>query len=134
MVRYEKYQYKGNIQKANGKWFLRIKASGETYGIAELAEHMANHSTSFTKGEMMGILTDMVACVRELLLDGKKVKIEDLAIFSLGCQSNGATDPSTATPANIRRVYINARGTGEFQTREIGQKVKFKEQDFYAYD
>ena len=132
MIRYVKYQNKSNIAKVNGKWFLRIVQTGETYDIAKLAAHMADHASGFTKGQITGILTDMVACIRELLLDGKKVKIADLALFSLGCSCHGADDPSTATVANIRRIYINARGTGEFSTRDISEKVRLKEQDAYS--
>ena len=34
------------------------------------------------------MLTDMVGCIKELLLEGKNVKIADLAIFSLGIKNN----------------------------------------------
>ena len=131
MIRYVKYQNKSNIAKVNGKWFLRIK-NGEQYDLDKLAAHMADHASGFSKGQILGILTDMVSCIKELLLDGKTVKIADLALFSLGCSCNGADDPSTATVANIRRIYINARGTGEFSTRDISEKARLKEQDAYS--
>lgn len=34
-----------------------------------------------------GVLTDMVSCTKELILDGKNVKLDDLAIFSVGIVS-----------------------------------------------
>ena len=44
---------------------------------------MSNHNTPYSKGAIMGMLTDMVGCIKELLLEGKNVKIADLAIFLL---------------------------------------------------
>lgn len=131
MIRYYKYQNKSNIQKVNGKWFLRIK-NGEQIDIDALAAHMAAHNTPYSKGSIKGILTDMVSCVKELLLDGKTVKIGDLAIFSLGIHCNGADDPSTATVANIRTFSFNARGTGKLSARKLISEAKFKELDAYS--
>ena len=62
MIRYYKYQNKSNIQKVNGKWFLRIK-NGEQIDIDKLAQHMADHNTPFSKGAIKGIITDMVNCI-----------------------------------------------------------------------
>jgi hypothetical protein len=44
---------------------------------------MANHNSPYSKGAIMGVLQDMVACIKELLQDGNKVKIADLGIFYL---------------------------------------------------
>ena len=131
MIRYYKYQNKSNIAKVNGKWFLRIK-NGEQVDIDKLAEHMAVHNTPYSKGAIKGILTDMVACIKELLLDGKTVKLADLAIFSLGIHCSGADDPSTATVANIRSFTFNARGTGELSPKVVMEKAHLKELDAYS--
>ena len=61
----------------------------ETIELDGLAEHMSNHNTPYSKGAIKGMLTDMVGCIKELLLEGKNVKIADLAIFSLGIKNNG---------------------------------------------
>ena len=131
MIRYYKYQNKSNIAKVNGKWFLRIK-NGEQYDLDKLAAHMADHASGFSKGQILGILTDMVSCIKELLLDGKTVKIADLALFSLGIHCSGADDPSTATVANIRSFSFNARGTGQMSGKQLMQKASFKELDAYS--
>ena len=70
----------------------------------------------------------MVACVRELLLDSKKVKLDDLAIFSLGLTSRPADTPADFTPsANIVKAYINAIGTGEISKKQLDVTARFKE-------
>ena len=71
------------LSAANGKFFA-YPVITQTYGLDELAEHMESHNTPFSKGAIKGMLTDMVSCVRELVLQGIAVKIPDLAIFSIG--------------------------------------------------
>jgi len=130
MIRYYKYQNNSNIEKINGKWFLRVK-NGEQIDIDGLAAHMSAHNTPYSKGSIKGILTDMVNCIKELLLDGKTVKIGDLAIFSLGIHCTGANNADEATVSNIRGFSFNARGTGQMSTQKLVSEAKFKELDTY---
>ena len=130
MVRYYKYQNNSNIESVKGKWFLRVK-NGETIDIDQLAAHMASHSTAYTEGEIAGMCKDIVNEIQELVLDGKQVKLANLAIFSLGVRCIGADNPDNATVQNIRNIHINARGTGKFSSAQLRQKCKFKEMDEY---
>ena len=57
------------LSAANGKFFA-YPVITQTYGLDELAEHMESHNTPFSKGAIKGMLTDMVSCVRELVLQG----------------------------------------------------------------
>lgn len=131
MVRYYKYQSNSGIEAARGKWFLRVK-NGETIDIDKLAEHMASHSTAYTEGEISGMCKDIVKCIQELVLDGKQVKLANLAIFSLGINCKGADDPNSCTVQNIRNIHINARGTGKFSSAQLKEKCHFKEMDEYS--
>ena len=131
MIRYYKYQNHSNLEKAKNKWFLRVK-NGEQYGIDELAQHIASHSSSYTEGELSGMIKDIVNCVVELVLDGKTVRLPNLAIFSLGVKCVGANEPEEATVANIRSIHINARGTGKFSANQLKERVRFKEMDAYS--
>lgn len=130
-VRYYKSQYKGSIPAIKGKWFLRVK-KGETLDVDKLAEHMASHSTAYTEGEISGMLKDIVNCIVELVLDGKQVKLANLALFSLGINCKGADDPNNVTTQNIRNIHIKARGTGKLSAQQLKQKVHFKELDEYS--
>lgn len=131
MVRYYKYQNNSNIEGIKNKWFLRVK-NGEQIDIDALAAHMAAHNTPFSKGAIKGILTDMVSCTKELLLDGKTVKLADLAIFSLGIHCKGADDAESATVQNIRGFSFNARGTGMLSNRQLVNEARLKELDQYS--
>ena len=131
MLRYYKYQNKSQMEGVSGKWFLRIKA-GETIDLKGLSEHMSEHNTAFSPGVIYGVLTDMVRCIKELMLDGKKVKIADLAIFSLGVKCKGADKAENATPANIVGFKFNAQGTGELRPASVAEKARVKELDEYS--
>ena len=121
-VFYRKYQNKNQYSAAYGKWFARAVTIGKTINIDELAKHMSEHNTPYSKGAIKGVLTDMIGCVRELMLEGKAVKLEGLAIFSAGIKTkkNGApTSAEFSTTKHIDSVYMRARATGEFTRQEL---------------
>ena len=121
-VFYRKYQNKNRHSVAYGKWFARAVTIGKTIDINELAKHMSEHNTPYSKGAIKGVLTDMVGCIRELMLEGKAVKLEGLAIFSAGIKTkkNGAlTSADFSTTKHIDSVYMRARATGEFTRAEL---------------
>ena len=115
------------IKEAYGKYYARPVVT-ETIGIDELAEHMASHNTPFSKGAIKGLLTDMVSCVKELVLQNKAVKIDNLAIFSIGIRNKeGAASEKEFTIAkNIEGFRLRARGTGEFSAKTINLEATLK--------
>ena len=120
MVRYILKQIKISSSRAYGKWFAKNVVE-ETYDLDGLAEHMSNHNTPYSKGVIKGLLTDMVFCIKELLLEGKNVKIDDLAIFSLGIKNKLTADSEDdfAVSKNIEGVKLRARATGELMTKSL---------------
>ena len=120
MVRYILKQIKITSSRAYGKWFAKNVVE-ETYDLDGLAEHMSNHNTPYSKGVIKGLLTDMVFCIKELLLEGKNVKIDDLAIFSLGIKNKLTADSEEefAVSKNIEGVKLRARATGELMTKSL---------------
>jgi hypothetical protein len=78
------YKLRQNTNKFNelsyGKYYA-VPVINETVDLDGLSEHMANHNTPFSPGAIKGMLTDMVICIKELLLDGKAVKIEDKSTY-----------------------------------------------------
>ena len=121
-VFYRKYQNKNPKSVAFNKWFARAVTIGKTMNVDDLAKHMSEHNTPYSKGAIKGVLTDMIGCVRELMLEGKAVKLEGLAIFSAGIKTkkNGApTSADFSTTKHIDSVYMRARATGEFTRQEL---------------
>ena len=121
-VFYRKYQNKNRQSVVYGKWFARAVTIGKTVDLDELAKHMSEHNTPYSKGAITGVLTDMVNCIRELVLEGKAVKLPNLAIFSAGIGSaKGGANSSEdfSTTKHIESVYMRARATGEFTRQEL---------------
>ncbi len=104
MLHYKLYQNKSKGNKAYGKWFARAMVT-QTIDLEQLAEHMANHNTPYSKGAILGVLTDMVNCIRELVLDGNAVKIPNLAIFSAGLTTK-AVKPEQTGNRQIRKKSL----------------------------
>ena len=105
---------------------------GETVSLEDLAEHMAQHNSPYSEGVIKGVLTDMVNCIRELVLEGKAVKIPNLAIFSAGIQTKGAEKPTEFTSSNVHSVYLRARSTGRFTRQEVTKKANVRELPVYG--
>jgi len=79
-----------SIEGVAGKYYPRVEYKG-TKDLRQLADHMAHHNTSFSKGQIVGMLTDLVACLKELTLLGYVVKIDDLGLFKATVEGNGLT-------------------------------------------
>ena len=127
MLHYKVYQNKSKGNKAYGKWFARA-AVNQTIDLEQLAEHMANHNTPYSKGAIFGVLTEMVNCIRELVLDGNAVKIPNLAIFSAGLKTKGAdnlNDFNVAT--NVLSAHLRARPCGDFTRAELTAAARVQE-------
>ena len=120
MIKYVLKQNKNRKSNAYGKFYAHPVIE-ETVGLEELADHMALHNTPFSKGVILGLLTDMVDCIKELLLEGKNVKMPDLAIFSLGIKNaEGAeSEDEFSVTKNIQGVKLRARATGEMTRKAL---------------
>ena len=127
MILYILRQNKNENSTAFGKFFA-YPVIEETITLDGLAEHMSNHNTPFSKGAIKGTLTDMVNCIKELLLEGKNVKIDDLAIFSLGIKNRGGanTEKDFTVTGNIKGVKLRARATGELVTKNLNLEATLK--------
>ena len=78
------------IQGVLGKYYARVEYKG-TIGMRELADHMHHHNTAFSKGIIIGVLAELVDCIKELALLGYVVKIDDLGLFKTSVDANGLT-------------------------------------------
>lgn len=133
MITYVKYTAKEpGKPDAPAKWYARA-VSAETMDTEALAAHMAAHSSPYTKGVVHGVLKDAIACIKELLLDGKKVKLDNLAIFSVGLQTVGAESAEAFRPArHITGVRMRARATGELLNSRIAELAVLREAAVYT--
>ena len=132
MIRYKKYQSKRE-GVTKDLWYAR-SAPTETIDIDGLAKHMAAHNTPYSAGTIHGVLKDMVACVKELVLDGKKIKLADLAIFSAGISSAGVATAKECGAENIKDVHLCARPTGDLRSRILTTEARKMQLREYSVD
>ena len=125
-----------------GKLYARVSYK-ESMNVQDVATHMASHNTIYSEGTIVGVMTDFVRCVRHLILEGKTVKIDNLAIFKATVEANGLTvlyDADTdkvasatlgtlaagaKTGAAVKVVKLLAQATGEVTRDELKKSVKF---------
>jgi predicted histone-like DNA-binding protein len=115
------------IESSYLKWYARPVVE-ETMNTEDLAEHMSRHNSPYSKGVLIGILTDMVACIKEQLLEGKNVRIDNLAIFSVGIASKKGADTKEefTISGNISGVRLRARSTGELSYSQLNLDATLK--------
>ena len=124
-----------------GKTYARVDYK-ETLSVQDMARHMAEHNTAFSEGSITGILIDFVRCVREQVLNGNTVKIDNLAIFKATVEANplevlydAATDKvaqatigtlaeGAKTGPAVKVIKLLAQSTGEFTRDELKKDVK----------
>jgi hypothetical protein len=124
-----------------GKIYARVSYK-QTLDVQAMARHMAEHNTMFSEGSITGILIDFVKCVREQVLNGNTVKIDNLAIFKATVEANGletlydadadkVASASLGTLAEgaktgpaVKTVKLLAQSTGEFTRDELKKDVK----------
>ena len=118
--------YQDNRENSVTKGFYYARAENDApMSINELAEHMSDHNTPYSKGVIKGILTDMVHCIRELALQGHPVKLDDLAIIKCAVQSKGVVSPKDASLATmVKTIKLTAVATGEFSRAELNKDGK----------
>ena len=132
MIRYKLYQNRNSNSNTNGKWYARAVCE-ETYDTEKLAAHMSSHSSPFSAGVIHGVLKDMIACIKELVLDGKNVKLDDLAIFSVGIRSKGAASVAAFNVAEyVSGLKLRARATGNLSTSTLKQDAVVKQLTKYS--
>ena len=73
-----------------GKYYARVEYK-DTMGIDKLARHMHQHNAVWSRGLVVGLLTDLTDCIKELALQGYVVKIDDLGLFKATVEANGLT-------------------------------------------
>ena len=127
MIKFVLMQNKNKKSSVCGKWFAYPVAE-ETVDLAQLAHHMEEHNTGFSEAMCLGMMTAMVKCIKEMLLEGKNVKINNLAIFSVGIKNKEGADSEEAfnASANIAGVKLRARATGTLSCANLNNAVSVR--------
>ena len=87
----------------------------EVMTIEKFARHIADHGTTYSRADIMAILYMAVDCMREQLLEGKKIRLGELGDFSVALSSKGAETAEKFSSQNIQRVAVSWEPGSEFR-------------------
>ena len=83
--------------------------------IEKFAKHITSHGSVYSRADISAILYMAVDCMREMLLEGKKIRLGDLGDFSVLLSSKGAETADKFTAQNITQVKVQWEPGKEFK-------------------
>ena len=78
----------------------------EVMDLRSFSQHIASHGCVYNRGDIYAVITQMVDCLREQLLEGKKVELGDLGSFRLTISAEGADTASEFGRKNIKKLRV----------------------------
>ena len=118
-------------KEAAPMWYGKA-VQDRTIDFEGLVSHMSEHNSPYSRGVIHGVLTDMLDCVKELVLDGKAVRLGDLGLFSVGLKSTGAlTVEDFKAGTHIKGVNLNVRNTKSWSNTELRELCTISELNEY---
>ena len=99
------------VQKA-----FAVAQYSEVMNIEKFAKHISTHGCVYSRADISAILYMAVDCMREQLLEGKKIRLGDLGDFSVMISSTGAESADKFTAQNITGVTVVWDPGREFKT------------------
>ena len=109
------------------KWYGKA-VQDRTIDFEGLVTHMSEHNSPYSRGVIHGVLTDMLDCVKELVLDGKSVRLGDLGLFSVGLKTKGAKSRERwSVSTHVQGVTLNVRNTKTWSNAELRKNTILQE-------
>ena len=135
-IRYCLQKSMNNKSNSYGKYYAKPVSQG-TVDLDELASHISDHGSVYTRDVVVGVMTKMVDCINELLAQGYKVKLGELGTFYNSIRNDGkkaVSDPSKFDVAQIAGVNLRFL---PFSGKKLGGKfnnTSTTRADRYAYE
>ena len=95
----------------------------DVMNIEKFARHIATHGCVYSRADISAILYLAVDCMREMLLEGKKIRLGDLGDFSVSLQSRGAETAEKFSAQNITAVNVTWDAGSQF--RDLISEAEF---------
>jgi len=116
-----------------GKYYGEAEAT-EPLSLKGFARHMTEHGKLASYEMVVLVLQQLVSCTRELIVQGRSVKLDGLGTFYPSLESTGANTPESFSPVtNIRGVHMRFRPEGakgeELTSRKLMEDCSFEMHD-----
>lgn len=119
---YDLYLNPNYNQKEENLMHPRIVPHG-TVSTDQLCHDIA-HASSFTEGDVKGILIEMVNKMERYLKDGYNLEIENLGYFSVSLQSRAVKSKDEIRSASIHFKDVNFRSCKSMKCRMSGMHLE----------
>ena len=127
-LKYRKVQNNNAQSIAYGKWYPQA-VQDRQLDFDQFIEHVADHNSPYSRGTIQGVATDLLDCLKELILDGKSVRFGDLGLFSIGMSSTGSEKREDCSAQNVKGVHLIVRNTKTWSNAELRKLCKIEELD-----
>ena len=132
-IKYRKVKRTPQTGENAGKelWYATVVTDREM-SFEEFVDHISSHNSPYSRGTVHGVMMDMLDCMKELILDGKNVRLGDLGLFSIGIKSRGEVSRDKVTSASVEDVHLLVKNTKNWSNSELKKLCKITAYDSYG--
>ena len=132
-IKYRKVKRTPQTGENAGKelWYATVVADREM-NFEEFVDHISSHNSPYSRGTVHGVMMDMLDCLKELILDGKSVRLGDLGLFSIGMKSHGELTRDKVSAASVEDIHLIVRNTRSWSNSELKKLCKITAYDSYG--
>ena len=129
-IKYRKVKRTPQTGENAGKelWYATVVTDREM-DFEQFVDHISSHNSPYSRGTVHGVMMDMLDCLKELILDGKSVRLGDLGLFSIGMSSRGEVSRDKVTSASVQDIHLLVKNTKNWSNSELKKLCKIT-----AYD
>lgn len=115
MIEYSLFMMTNYLKPKDGPKAYAKNQVREIWDLDKFCKHIASHNAGYSRGMVKAILSDMCDCLVEQLLNGNKIKLGSLGVFSVSLSCEGAESIEKFTEDNIKAVNINFNPGVDFE-------------------
>ena len=132
-IKYRKVKRTPQTGENAGKelWYATVVTDREM-NFEEFVDHISSHNSPYSRGTVHGVMMDMLDCLKELILDGKSVRLGDLGLFSIGMKSHGELTKEKISAASVEDIHLIVRNTRSWSNSELKKLCKITAYDSYG--
>ena len=132
-IKYRKVKRTPQTGENAGKelWYATVVTDREM-NFEEFVDHISSHNSPYSRGTVQGVMMDMLDCLKELILDGKSVRLGDLGLFSIGMSSHGEVSRDKVSAASVEGIHLLVKNTKTWSNSELKKLCKITAYDSYG--
>ena len=132
-IKYRKVKRTPQTGENAGKelWYATVVTDREM-NFEEFVDHISSHNSPYSRGTVHGVMMDMLDCLKELILDGKSVRLGDLGLFSIGMSSHGEVSRDKVSAASVGGIHLLVKNTKTWSNSELKKLCKITAYDSYG--